>query len=91
MWFGAELTVSRFSPTVIERVDHGRYGYRAKLHLPPIAEGYGAATFAEARIGGDCYLRAGCAGGRLQVHGTIAFSNGDLAPATLVSPCEATR
>jgi hypothetical protein len=82
-------------PIVIERVGHGRYGYRAKVQLPPIAEGYGAATFAEAKIGRvfrhhgkkTGYFNASCSGGRLQVHGTVSFTNGDFVPTTLVTPC----
>ncbi len=82
-------------PIVIERVGHGRYGYRAKVQLPPIAEGYGSATLAEAKIGRVYtrhgrkvgYFNASCSGGRLQVHGTLTFANGDLAPTTLVTPC----
>lgn len=83
-------------PIVVERVGHGRYGYRAKVELPPIAEGYGAATLAEARIGRVYrhhgkrvgYFNASCSGGRLQVHGTLSFANGDFAPTTLVTPCQ---
>lgn len=82
-------------PIVIERVHHGRYGYRAEVQLPPIAEGYGSATLAEAKIGRVFrrhgrkfgYFNATCSGGRLQVHGTLSFDNGDFAPTTLVTPC----
>ncbi len=83
-------------PIVIQRVHHGRYGFQAKVQLPPIAEGYGAATVAEAKIGRVYnrhgrkfgYFNASCSGGRLQVHGTLSFANGDLAPTTLVTPCQ---
>jgi len=86
-------------PIVIERVAHGRYGYRAKVQLPPIAEGYGSATLAEAKIGRVLerhgrkfgYVNARCAGGRLQVRGTLTFANGDFFPTTLVSPCHVPR
>lgn len=79
----------------IERVGKGRYGYRARVELPPIAGGYGSATLAEARLGATRkrggrevgYVNARCAGGRLQVYGTLHFQNGDLFPATLVSSC----
>jgi hypothetical protein len=86
-------------PIAIEKVSHGRYGYRAEVELPPIAEGYGAATLAEATVGvtrkrgGKTvgYLNAYCAGGRLQVHGTLSFENGDFFPTTLTSPCHSPR
>lgn len=82
-------------PIVIERVAKGRYGFEAKVTLPPIAGGYGSATLAEATLGRTFkrggkeagYLNAYCSGGRLQVHGSLSFSNGDFFPATLTSPC----
>lgn len=82
-------------PIVIERVSHGRYGYRARVEVPPIAEGYGAATLAQAKIGMSFqrggktvgYVSASCHGGRLQVQGKAFFVNGDLFPATLASSC----
>lgn len=82
-------------PITIERVNHGRYGFQAKVTLPEIAGGYGAATLAEATLGRTYekggkevgYINAYCSGGRLQVHGSLSFSNGDFFPATLTSPC----
>ncbi|HUB99451.1 MAG TPA: hypothetical protein VMS11_06475 [Solirubrobacterales bacterium] len=86
-------------PIVIEKVAKGRYGFEAKVTLPPIAEGYGSATLAEATLGRTFerggkevgYLNAYCSGGRLQVHGSLSFSNGDFFPATLTSPCHLPR
>jgi hypothetical protein len=80
---------------VIERVNRGRYGYRARIELPEIAEGHGSPTLAEATLGATRkrggrtvgYLNAYCSGGRLQVDGNLTFSNGDFFPATLTSPC----
>lgn len=82
-------------PIVIERVNHGRYGYRVEIELPPIADGFGAATLAEATLGMTFnrggrkvgYVNARCVGGRLQVHGTVQFDNGDFFPTTLSSAC----
>lgn len=82
-------------PIVIERVKHGRYGFQAKIEVPEIAEGFGSPTLAEANLGRTRiqggrkvgYLNAYCSGGRLQVYGTLTFSNGDFFPATLTSPC----
>ena len=82
-------------PFTIERIKHGRYGYQAKIELPPIAEGYGGATLAEATIGKTWkrggqtvgYISAHCSGGRLQVYGTMSFADGSFFPATLTSPC----
>ncbi|MGN6816594.1 MAG: hypothetical protein ACTHK3_11030, partial [Solirubrobacterales bacterium] len=82
-------------PITIERIAHGRYGYRAQVEIPEIAGGYGVATLAEASIGATRmrggkrvgYINAHCAGGRLQVYGTVRATNGDFFPATLTSPC----
>jgi hypothetical protein len=82
-------------PFTIEKINHGRYGYRAELELPPIAEGHGVATFAEASFGRTYvrhghkvgYVEAECSGGRLQVHGEMIFSDGSFLQSLLTSPC----
>ncbi|HEU4706309.1 MAG TPA: hypothetical protein VFS64_03885 [Solirubrobacterales bacterium] len=82
-------------PIAIERISGGRYGYRVDVEMPEFADGYGAPLLAEAKIGATRkrggrtvgYLNAHCAGGRLQVHGTARFTNGDSFPVTLTSPC----
>jgi len=82
-------------PFPIERVSHGRYGYQAKIQVPAIAEGFGAATLAEATIGRTWkrggktvgYTSAHCNGGRIQVYGTASFSDGSFFPVVLTSPC----
>lgn len=82
-------------PITIERVAHGRYGFRAQIEMPEVAGGYGAPILAEATIGATRllhgkkvgYINAHCVGGRLQVYGTMTATNGDFFPATLTSPC----
>jgi hypothetical protein len=82
-------------PIAIERISSGRYGYRVHVEMPEFAGGYGAPVLAEARIGATRkragktigYINAHCAGGRLQVHGTARFTDGDSFPVTLTSPC----
>ena len=82
-------------PISIERVSNGRYGFRAKVSLPEIAGGFGAPLLAEATVGATRnrggkkigYINAHCSGGRLQVFGTMKFTNGDFFPTTLTSPC----
>lgn len=79
----------------IERLSGGRYGYRVEVDFPEFAAGYGAPTLAEAKIGATRkrggktigYINAHCSGGRLQVHGSARFTNGDFFPVTLTSPC----
>jgi hypothetical protein len=82
-------------PFTVEKINHGRYGYRAELELPPIAGGDGAAILAEASFG-RTYTRHGhkvgytegeCSGGRLQVHGELIFSDGSFLQSLLTSPC----
>lgn len=83
----------------IERISGGRYGYRVEVELPEFAGGYGAPLLAEAKIGATRvragkkigYINAHCSGGRLQVTGSAQFTNGDLFPVTLTSPCHFPR
>jgi hypothetical protein len=82
-------------PIVVERVAKGRYGFHVSVEMPEVAGGYGAATLAEAAVGVTRkrngkkvgFISAHCAGGRLQVQGTLTFTNGDRFPTTLTSPC----
>lgn len=82
-------------PIVVDRVSKGRYGFHVRVEMPEVAGGYGAPTLAEASIGATRkrggkqvgYVSAHCSGGRLQVEGTLTFTNGDRFPTTLTSPC----
>lgn len=84
-------------PIVIEKVAKGRYGFHVRVEMPQVAGGYGAPTLAEASVGATRirngkkigYVNAHCAGGRLQIEGTLTFTNGDRFPTTLTSPCHA--
>jgi hypothetical protein len=86
-------------PIEIKRIKGPRYGFRVEIQMPLIAEGFGAATLAEAWVGRSFkrggkqvgYLNARCAGGRLQVNGALRFTNGDFFPSTLVSACHTPR
>ena len=82
-------------PFTVEKVNHGRYGYRTEIELPQIAGGDGAAILAETQFG-RTYVRGGhkigfaeaeCAGGRLQVFGKLIFADGSLLQSLLTSPC----
>jgi hypothetical protein len=84
-------------PFAVERIHQGRYGFRVRIPVPAIAEGFGSPTLAKATVGATWkragktvgYANARCDGGRLQVHGTIAFTDGSYFPGTLTSPCHA--
>ena len=79
----------------VEKISHGRYGYRTEVALPPIAGGAGVATLAEASFGRSFkrgrketgYVEAECSGGRLQVYGRISFVDGSHLQSLLSSPC----
>ena len=79
----------------VEKISHGRYGYRTEIPLPPIAGGDGVATLAEASFGRTFkrggrevgYVEAECSGGRLQVYGRISFVDGSHLQSLLSSPC----
>jgi hypothetical protein len=79
----------------IEKINHGRYGYRTEVELPEIAGGDGAAILAEATFGRSFksggrergYVEAECSGGRLQVYGRISFVDGSHLQSLLSSPC----
>jgi len=83
------------APFSIERINQGRYGFRVEIQMPEIAGGYGSATLAKATVGKIWkrggrevgYTNAHCVGGRLQVHGTMSFTDGSFFPGTLTSPC----
>ena len=79
----------------VEKINHGRYGCRTEITLPPIAGGDGVATLAEASFGRTFkrggrevgYVEAECSGGRLQVYGRISFVDGSHLQSLLSSPC----
>jgi hypothetical protein len=83
------------APFTIEKISHGRYGYRAEVKLPQIAGGAGAAILAEASFGRTYvrgghkvgYVEAECSGGRLQVFGKLVFADGSHLQSLLTSPC----
>jgi hypothetical protein len=82
-------------PFTVETINHGRYGYRAELEVPPIAGGDGSAILAETSFGRTYvrhghkvgYAEAECSGGRLQVHGELIFTDGSFLQSLLTSPC----
>jgi hypothetical protein len=82
-------------PFSIESIKHSRYGYQVEIPMPKIADGYGAATLAKAKIGATwksggkshSYVSAHCEGGRLQVHGSIQFEDGSFFQGTIAQSC----
>ncbi|HVV90395.1 MAG TPA: hypothetical protein VHB53_07860 [Solirubrobacterales bacterium] len=82
-------------PFTVEKVNHGRYGYRTEIQLPQIAGGAGAAILAETSFGRTYerhghkvgFAEAECVGGRLQVYGKLTFVDGSHLQSLLTSPC----
>jgi hypothetical protein len=73
------------------------YSYRAVVDVPPIAEGHGALTRAELRIGKRfrsggvkrSYVSARCSDGILETHGRFAFADGTIIDGSVEKPCQA--
>jgi hypothetical protein len=80
---------------VIERIHQGRYGYRTKATIPPIAGGYGIPISGHLKIGKRwtyrghrySYVNARCEDGRLQARGEFTFADGSLLSGTFLRPC----
>jgi hypothetical protein len=83
-------------PIVIERVNHGVYGYRTEAKIPPIAGGYGIPIAGHLKIGRKwthkgrsySYLNARCETGHLQAKGEFTFDDGTFLSGSIFKPCE---
>jgi hypothetical protein len=73
------------------------YSYRVVFDIPPIADGYGALTRAELRIGKRfrsggvrrSYVSARCSDGILETHGRFTFAEGTIIDGSVEKPCQA--
>lgn len=80
----------------IERLT-GAFSYRATINVPPIADGYGALTHIDAKVGrlysvGGrtlSYTSARCSRGILQTQGRFSFADGTLMSGSISEPCSA--
>jgi hypothetical protein len=80
----------------IERIHHGRYGFRTVANFPRIANDYGSAVSGHLTIGKTwaykgktlSYANAHCADGRLQAHAEFTFKNEDSVAGTVFKPCK---
>jgi hypothetical protein len=83
-------------PIVIERVNHGAYGYRTEAIIPPIAGGYGIPIAGHLKIGRKwtyrgrsySYINARCETGHLQAKGEFTFSDGTFLSGSVFKPCQ---
>lgn len=81
---------------VIERIHHGRYGFRTVANFPRIVNDYGSPISGHLTIGKTwqykgktlSYANAHCADGRLQAHAEFTFKNEDSVSGTVFKPCK---
>ena len=80
----------------IEKIHHGRYGFRTVANFPRIANDYGSPVSGHLKIGKTwkyrgktlSYANAHCADGRLQAKAEFSFKNGDAVSGTVFKPCK---
>ena len=80
----------------IEKIHHGRYGFRTVANFPRIANDYGSPVSGHLTIGKTwkykgktlSYANAHCADGRLQAKAEFSFKNGDSVQGTVFKPCQ---
>jgi hypothetical protein len=73
----------------------GEFRYRARLALPPVADGLGSITHVDARIGRRfsaggqqrSYVSAHCSDGILRTHGRFAFADGTIIDGSVEKAC----
>lgn len=79
----------------IER-ESGSFGYRATLEVPPVADGFGALTHVDIRVGRRyvsggvkrSYVAARCTDGVLETRGTFNFAEETLVEGTVYEFCK---
>lgn len=83
-------------PIVIQKVHHGRYGFKTVARFPKIVNWYGSPIYGRLTIGRTwkyrgrtlSYLNASCPDGRLQARGEFAFKDGTTLQGELFKPCK---
>lgn len=83
-------------PVEIQKIDHGRYGFRTEAEIPEIVNGYGTPLYGRLKIGKTwkykgktlSYANAHCADGRLQAEGQFTFEDGTYLQGTIFKPCQ---
>ena len=83
----------------IQKVHHGRYGFKTVANFPRIVNDYGSPISGHLTIGREwmykgqrlSYANAHCADGRLQAKAEFSFKNGDFVQGTIFKPCKTTK
>jgi hypothetical protein len=79
----------------IQKVHHGRYGFKTVAEFPKIVNGYGSPLSGHLTIGREwmwhgkrlSYANAHCADGRLQAKAEFSFEDGSFVQGTVFKPC----
>jgi hypothetical protein len=80
----------------IQKVNHGRYGFKTVANFPRIVNDYGSAISGRLTIGREwtykgqrlSYANAHCADGRLQAKAQFTFKDGSFVEGTVFKPCK---
>jgi len=80
----------------IQKVHHGRYGFKTVANFPKIVNGYGSPLSGHLTIGREwmwhgkrlSYANARCADGRLQAKAEFTFEDGSFVQGTVFKPCQ---
>jgi hypothetical protein len=83
-------------PIEIQKVHHGRYGFKTVADFPKIVNYYGSPIHGRLAIGRTwkhrgrtlSYANARCADGRLQARGVFTFKDGNSLQGTVFKPCK---
>ena len=83
----------------IQKVHHGRYGFKTVAEFPKIVNGYGSPLSGHLTIGREwkwhgkrlSYANAHCADGRLQAKAEFSFEDGSFVQGTVFKPCTVRR
>lgn len=84
-------------PAPIIQSQGRRQSFHVDVEVPPIADGYGAITHADIKIGKVyrykgrelSYTSARCPDGVLEIHGRVTFATGTVIEGSLYRPCSA--
>jgi hypothetical protein len=83
-------------PIEIQKVHHGRYGFKTVAKFPRIVNDYGSPISGRLTIGREwnwhgkrlSYANAHCADGRLQAKAQFTFKDGSFVQGTVFKPCK---
>ncbi len=83
----------------IQKVHHGRYGFKTVANFPKLVNGYGSPLSGHLTIGREwkyhgkrlSYASAHCADGRLQAKAQFSFEDDSFVQGTIFKPCRVRR